>query len=243
MKPNRPKDAPHRIPAWAWRWLAWRTNKKPKPEPKPKPGPKLPLQGCDYVSGPTPAQLKAAGMQFVCRYIAPPGTTYDWKRLRTTEAVGLHRAGLNIVLVFESSAKRATGGSVAGTQDAKYALAELKRLGAPAGTVVYFACDFDAPDYAPKSTSALKKLGPVAHYFDALNKGLGSAAKVGVYGGYWPVARLLNAGLVEWAWQTYAWSGGSWDHRAQLQQYANGKQIGAKSVDLDRAVHYPYGGW
>ena len=252
MRAPRPSGLPHKIPAWAWKWLRWRTRKPaPKPAPKPTPlpappAPKLPIQGCDYVSGPSPSALKAAHMRFVCRYIAPPGSAYDWKRLATAEASALHKAGLPIVLVFESSEKRATGGSVAGSQDAGYALLELHRLGAAAPVGAAFACDFDVPDYAPKlantHANALAKLGPVGAYFKAIRPKL-AGRQLGAYGGYWVIKRLFDAGLIDWGWQTYAWSAGLWDPRAQLQQYANGRQVGGHQVDLDRAVHYPYGQW
>jgi hypothetical protein len=57
------------------------------------------------------------------------------------------------------------------------------------------------------------------------------------------VGAMFDAGLVAFGWQTYAWSHGHWDPRAQLQQYRNDQFIGGVSVDFDRAVAADFGQW
>lgn len=175
--------------------------------------------------------LKRSGVRFVCRYIAPPGNvSYDWKRITKTEADAIRKAGLGLVLVFESSASRALGGLAAGRSDAASAQAECKRLGL-ADVPVYFAVDFDA------QAADMEK---VKGYIAGAAAGLGKQ-RTGIYGGIRPVAGVLGAGLCHYAWQTYAWSGGQWDSRAQLRQYQNGVTIAGLSCDRDRAMADDFG--
>ena len=54
---------------------------------------------------------------------------------------------------------------------------------------------------------------------------------------------MFDAGLVAFGWQTYAWSAGQWDNRAQIQQYRNDQLIGGVSVDFDRATADDFGQW
>jgi hypothetical protein len=99
--------------------------------------------------------------------------------------------------------------------------------GFPLGArVLYFAVDFEL-----QSSEA----GTVASYFRCADRVVG-VSRVGAYGGIQTVRVLFNSRLIRYGWQTYAWSGGQWDSRAQLQQYQNGS-----SVDLDRAVSSDYG--
>src|SRR5206468_7721015 len=46
-----------------------------------------------------------------------------------------------------------------------------------------------------------------------------------------------------WGWQTYAWSGGKWDARAQIQQYSNDHVINGVGCDYNRAMADDYGQW
>lgn len=245
MTTRRPSGIPKRIPAWAWKWLRWRTRHKPKPPtpgpvptptppkpPKPPkpPAPKLPLQGCDYVSGPTPAQLKAAGIHFVCRYLSTPGNP---KNLTKTEATALHKAGISIVLVFETTANRALSGKTAGEEDARSAHRQAQALGAPASIPIYFAVDFDA---------TTTQQAAINNYFRGAADVLGKD-RVGIYGGFYPVSRTIAAGVCTYAWQAYAWSGGQWHVGNHIEQYQNGAHIAGHSVDLDRAKKAAYGQW
>lgn len=204
------------------------------------------LFGVDCTSSPPVDALKAANVGFVYRYIAPPGNIYDWKRVSAAEIKRLHDADIAVGLVFETSAKRAAAGKTAGSFDgdaAKQVLADLK---APDTVVPCFAVDFDIPDYAPNlantPANAMKKLGPVYDYFNAANMVLG-VNRTGGYGGYWAIKRLFDAGLISVGWQTYAWSAGQWDPRAQVQQYSNGHKMGGVSVDYDRAIVAQFGQW
>jgi len=187
-----------------------------------------PRFGIDYAWGtPSVKSFRNAGVSFVCRYLSPEGNT---KNLRKGERRALAAAKVDIVTVWETTAERARDGHAAGVADAQLAKAELQRLGAPPHAVVFFAVDFD------------DQRAPVGDYFKGAASVLG-VERVGVYGGFAVVRRLLNAELVRFAWQTYAWSGGAWDHRAQLRQFSNDHTIGGVSVDFDRAVAANFGQW
>jgi hypothetical protein len=190
--------------------------------------------GVDYSSGrPAHAALKAAGAKFAGRYVGSTirGTGRSAKWLTPGEAVALHGDGLDIVVIFETSAKRADGGRAAGLADAHAAVAELAYCGAPANTAVYFAVDWDT-DVGPLITA----------YFKAIAEVLG-LARVGAYGGFRVIRALFDAHLITYGMQTYAWSNGQWDARAQIQQYSNGRTLGGASVDYDRAMRADFGQW
>lgn len=151
---------------------------------------------------PTPAAIKAAGACGVMRYLSHSGPP---KNLTTAEATALHQAGLSIGLVYESTANRAGKGSQAGCQDATFAYDQAHDLGVPGGTVIFFAVDFDTTADA------------VTPYF----KGVASVPTAylpGVYGSLQVVDGLMSCGIVQWGWQTVAWSGGKLSDRAHLYQ-------------------------
>src|SRR5262245_18859177 len=188
--------------------------------------------GLDYATGNVDARcLRNFGARFVCRYLAPPGSIYDWKRLTSGEVERITQAGLGLVLVFESSAARARGGRPAGKADSATARDAVIRLGLPPGAPVYFAVDFDA---TPGDQAAINA------YLDGAAEVIGRN-RVGIYGGFYPVRRALDAGKARYAWQTYAWSGGQWDPRAHIQQYSNGHRVCGISVDYDRSMTDDFG--
>ncbi|MDN3352440.1 glycoside hydrolase domain-containing protein [Actinomadura sp. DC4] len=187
-------------------------------------------EGIDYAFGrPTMAALKSAGITFVCRYLSHSPS----KNLTSSEARTLTDAGIWIVVVWETTAKRALDGRAAGAADATSARAQARDCGMPDDRPVYFAVDWDASSGQQSAINA---------YLDGAASVLGRE-QVGIYGGYGPVKRALDGGHARWAWQTYAWSGGKWDSRAQLQQYSNGHTIGGVGCDYDRAEADDYGQW
>ncbi len=208
----------------------------------------------DYSTArPSMATLKAAGVTAVGRYIgwdSVPGFASIGKNITRAEAGHLLGAGFEIFLAFEYAADAALQGHVQGSKDGHLATEQLHGLGAPRDMAAYFAVDFDLRDYAPSSSNPEKKLGPVADYFAAI-RALRPAYQVGGYGGYWAVSRLLDAGLIDLAWQASAWSprnkDGSvkFDERAVLRQKLGTPLPGA---DLDtvreHTAHGPdYGQW
>jgi len=189
-----------------------------------------PREGVDYVSGPSPAALKRAGKDFVCRYVSTPGNP---KNITKTEVKFLQKANIDIVIVFETTAARSLAGYSAGVYDATSALEQAKAAGGPADSAIYFAVDFDATE--DEQLVINRYLLGAAH---VLGKN-----KVGVYGGIWVVKRALEAGICKYGWQTYAWSGGRLYEKAHIYQYKNGVYIAGANCDLDRAYRADFGQW
>jgi hypothetical protein len=167
----------------------------------------------------------------VCRYLSTPGNP---KNLTKTRVFLLRTAGFKIVTVFETTANRALTGDGAGkVVDARSAQAQLVALGAPVDAPVYFAVDFDATATQQAGDQRLP-----AAAASVLGKN-----RVGIYGGYWPVKRALDAGVCKYAWQTYAWSGGKWDQRAHIRQVKNGQRLAGLTVDFNESQKPDYGQW
>ena len=231
-----------------WKWLkanklrlVGQVSTAPAPKPPKPPAPFTPLKGIDYAwQHPAPAEIKKDGYGFAFRYFSDDHT----KDLSLGEAKALHADGIAIGVVWESTSNRALDGYLAGKKDAQIALAKLKAVGNPDG-VVYFALDFDVPDYAKLLPDfpvfAIRKLGPVAHYFAGILSVI-PVARVGGYGGYYPIKRLFDAKLISYGWQTLAWSGGRWEPRAQVRQ-VGGAVVGGVKCDLNKAMHPDYGVW
>jgi hypothetical protein len=170
--------------------------------------------------------MKAAGVSFVCRYLSSePG-----KGLTAAEARGYSAAGLDLVTVWETTADRALAGEAAGEIDAKLARAMAAKCGQPPGRPIYFAVDLETTAHA------------VAPYFHGVAKVLGPAG-AGVYGSYAVCSGLLGAHIIDYDWQTYAWSNGAWFAGAHLQQYSNGHRLDGVEVDYDRSTAPDFGQW
>lgn len=182
----------------------------------------------DYsFSRPDPTHIKSQGFEGVLRYLSPNAG----KNLEAGERDALRAAGLAIGLVWEWYAARAKEGRAAGLADGNAALNQANALGFPQFLPIYFAVDFDATE---------ADQGPINAYFGGVRDAMGGR-KVGVYAGFWPLKRLFDAQLVQYGWQTYAWSGGNWDPRAQLRQTLNGQWGG--QVDFDESTVADCGVW
>jgi|SRR5580704_6677839 hypothetical protein len=178
-------------------------------------------------------QIKVAGYDFVARYLSRSA----WKVISADEAQMLLAADLAIVLVYEdgptaidyfSSAR----GQVDGTRAAQQAIA----LGAPEGTTIYFAIDYDASD---EDLS-----GPITQYFQGIVNSLrGFAAannphyRVGVYGSGAACLAITGAGLATQGWlaQATGWSGHGAYTSWSISQGMPGTACGM-SVDPDTAI-------
>jgi hypothetical protein len=189
--------------------------------------------GIDYawhntVTDAVAKELVKAGVTFVGRYYS---NNNDSKNLSPGEVKALSKHDIDIVCFWESTATEAENGYAAGVADAKRALVEAKEDGMPSDRPIYFAIDEDAT------------VGPhITAYFKGVASVIG-LKRTGVYGGIRVVRGLFDARLIEWAFQTYAWSGGKWDARAQFRQYSNGHTVAGISCDYDTAVAKDFGQW
>jgi hypothetical protein len=187
-------------------------------------------KGIDYAygNGLTVATMKANGVTFACRYLSGG----SGKDITKAELSNLLKGGIDVCLVWETTAGRAMSGSPGGQRDATRAKAQADGLGLK-GIPVYFAVDFDA-SAAQQPT--------INGYLDGAGLVLGKN-RVGLYAGYGPVKRAFDAKKIAYGWQTYAWSGGKWEIRAQLRQFHNNVPMGPTTVDLDQAISMDFGQW
>lgn len=188
-------------------------------------------KGIDYAwADPKPATscLTQNGVTFIARYFS-----YDLsKDLTQAELNNAVAAGIDVVVVWETTANRMLGGRNAGVSDAKEALRRADALGMT-NVPIYFACDWDATESEQAAINA---------YMDGVISVIGKA-RAGIYAGYYPGKRTLDAGKATYLWQTYAWSGGQWDARAQLRQVQNGVTVCGTSADWDESWADNYGQW
>ncbi|MEY9855961.1 peptidoglycan hydrolase-like protein with peptidoglycan-binding domain [Catenulispora sp. GAS73] len=195
------------------------------------------VYGIDYSDASlTAASVAAAGYGFVCRYLSWLPNT---KVLTLSEAQALTAAGLGIVSNWESDGLQSwqTGvpsdpysqGAGHATEAQRQALAD----GMPSTRPIYFSVDFDLQ---PSMYAALNS------YFDGVASVIGRS-RTGAYAGYHVIQELFNNGKIAWGWQTYAWSGGNWDGRAQLRQVQNDITVAGKDADLDQAMAADFGQW
>jgi hypothetical protein len=174
------------------------------------------------------------GVNGVIRYLSRDAR----KTITVAEMQQLHGWGIGTALVYEDQAQRAEDPSLA-KADAQLCAAGMQQLGVPHGRPVYVAIDWDIKDYAPGSSLASAKLGPVGDYLHEFETVTAAAGYImGVYGGYWAVSRAIDAGLTSWTWQAIAWSpvkGGipQQDHRIRL--YQTGMQVLGGNADLNLA--------
>lgn len=181
-------------------------------------------EGVDYSTArPSLTALVAAGKQFAVRYLC-------WlpnpKAVTRAEALKLWAAGINLILVWETTERAAMGGRGAGRQHAAEAVRQAKALGFPDDVVIYFAVDFN-----PQPS----ELSTINAYFDGICEVM-PWSRVGVYGGLRTIVAAKDQSWARFLWQTYAWSGGVWHQSAHARQYHNGVTIGGGDLDLDLAM-------
>lgn len=188
-------------------------------------------EGIDYAWGrPRPSVIKTTGRTFVVRYLSRDTTG---KTLTQPEVEALTGAGLWIACVFEDAARQPMGGRLTGREDARFAAAQAASLGMPPDRPIYFAVDWDV---------LVGEIPVVIAYLRGVADVIG-IERTGVYGGLGIVQEAFAAEAATWAWQTYAWSGGGWDPRAQLRQYSNDHLLDGVSVDYCRSTVDDFGQW
>jgi len=188
------------------------------------------MLGVDYTSGPSVVALKAESVAFVCRYLCVVNPLTKAKILTPEEAQALSRGGLFLVSNYEWYASRAREGAASGKKDAETAAAQHANCGGPADRPIFFSVDEDVEG------------AQVADYFRGVASVIG-LSRTGAYGSYKVIKYLFDNRLTAWGWQTYAWSAGEWDERAQLRQEQNSKSIGGHAVDYDRSIASDFGQW
>ncbi len=145
--------------------------------------------------------LKQQGVTTVIRYYNfTNSTVFPNKKLELPEAEALTANGLQIAVVFQQRQNQASDfsdlkGFAAGREAFRHA---QNSIGQPAGSGIYFSCDFDA------SNSEIRN--NIIPYFQGVRRAFeqesgGTAAyRVGVYGSGLTSTTLTNEGLIELVW-------------------------------------------
>jgi hypothetical protein len=94
----------------------------------------------DCTSLPAIADLKAAEVESVARYLGPQDLS---KVISRSEVELLAREGIGLILVWENFAKDWMSGAYGGLVDSREAVRQANALGYPLGSCIYGACDFD----------------------------------------------------------------------------------------------------
>ena len=184
--------------------------------------------GLDYAgSSPGAAAVKAAGYNFVARYLS----RYTSKVITAGEYLDMSGNGVGVVVVFEDSANQALNGYNQGVADAQFALGQARSVGWPENRPIYFAVDFDI---APAQKAV------AGEYMKGVASVLG-VGRVGAYGGYWWIKYCVDNGLASFFWQAIAWSGGMVHPNANLFQRLGGTTVNGTSCDINDALQPDYG--
>jgi glycoside hydrolase-like protein len=179
-----------------------------------------------------PQTARNQGYAGIIGYVSQDDTG---KNLTADDAARIHGVGLDVGLVYEYNPQSALGGLAQGWADAGIAVAHARSIGAPAGTCLYAAVDFNA------STGELGTIYTYALGYQATVQASGYRA--GVYAGFPVVDYLAKSGYTGLLWQTYAWSESKWSDRANVRQVANGIIIAGADVDRDEAETPDWGQW
>jgi Rv2525c-like, glycoside hydrolase-like domain len=185
-----------------------------------------PVLGLDSIQRVPSSALFHTGVHFEARYIVPGNP----KSLTRAELATLQRYGTRVVAVWEDGAMDMLGGYQAGKWAAQRAQRGLTSLGIP-GAAIYFAADFAVSP---------QQQGAVNDYLRGAASVVG-LRRTGLYGSYGAIKGAFDARVIQYGWQTYAWSGGLWDPRAALRQYSVDQYRAGTVVDLNVAVHRDYG--
>lgn len=185
------------------------------------------IEGVDFSwARPSIRTLKNNGKKFVCRYIG----NFGGKSASKTELANYRANGINIVLNYEGGGRELLNGYNYGITLGKTADASVRALGFP-GAVIYFSVDFDAQPWQQAAINAT---------LDGIASVIGRN-RVGIYGGYYLIKRVADAGKASFFWQTLAWSWGHVDPRVHLYQWSVNRKLDGSDVDFTRALKTYYG--
>jgi glycoside hydrolase-like protein len=187
--------------------------------------------GLDFSWGrPSVPAILAGGYTFVLRYLSWSTTG---KNLTKAEADSYLAAGIKVCSNWEYYADACLGGYWQGYDDAVEAARQHTACGGPPDAPIYFSVDWDCQDW---------EYPAVYDYFTGVADVIGRE-RTAAYGGYDPIRWLYNDSMITYGWQTYAWSGGKWDARAQIRQVQNGITVDGADCDRNEAWAADYGAW
>lgn len=150
------------------------------------------------------AQLKQMGVETIIRYITT--NTVGEKCVKPEEARAMAIADIKLGLVFEvwggsDNFRHNDINADTGRSHGQFAASWAPRVGAPSGTIIWFAIDNDA------SPAQIARL--VLPYFRSVREAMGGAFRVGIYGPGDACRAVVEDGAADAAWLSNAmgWSG------------------------------------
>lgn len=183
-------------------------------------------------------KAKADGVVAVPRYL---------KNLSASEVTAISAAGMKIVSIFETTAKRALGGPIAGAQDGAKALQMARALKQPQGSAIYATADFDV---LPVDQSVV--LAYFVAFKTALNPTYATPAPytLGVYANGAICQAALDRGIADYTWlaggmgmrgsRDFAQSGCA----TMIQDVGDRQHLNLGiSIDSDQIEAADFGGW
>ena len=175
-------------------------------------------KGVDYAfARPSLSALKSEGYTFVARYLSYDNSSTHGKILFTAEAEAPSRRPASTSCRTGSTPP--TTRSTATTPASPTPRSPSRRPPPPVRRPI------GPSTSASTSTPRRRSRPPINAYLDGVASVIGRN-RTGAYGGYYVIKRAFDAGKITWGWQTYAWSGGQWDPRAQFRQTSNGITAG-----------------
>lgn len=190
------------------------------------------MRGVDFAAGrPGAAAIKAAGFDFVVRYLSDGGPSLPGKLLLPEEFRDYLDHDVAVVFMWETTADRMLAGHDGGLTDAMDAIHYLATVikAPPPIRCIYFAADWDAtPAQQAQIDSYLQAVASVIH-----------PSATGVYGGFWPLWRA--GGEAPWKEQTVAWSGDNRIDGGHLYQDGTTTTINGIECDIVLALEVDFG--
>lgn len=179
-----------------------------------------------------PSALVMAGMSFIIGYLSEDTTG---KNLTKNWVQSYLRNGISVVFVYEYGEDQPLQGDGRGASDAVKMCNWATEIGAPENVALYVALDRDFPTSSyPVIDSYVSAWTHVCHHW---------GFRSGAYGKFDLIRGILDRGLCDFGWQTYAWSHDQWDPRVAIRQTVNGTHVAGHVVDLDTATLFDFGQW
>jgi len=172
--------------------------------------------------------IKAAGYDFVIRYISPDTQNFRNKQVTPTEIKELHANGVAVGFVWETLPTNADYfDEVRAGADATEAILVLTRLGVPKSVEIAFTVDYDAQP---------GDQGRIDAYFAVVQKRMKAVGWLeGDYGSRAVIAHLQAKGLAHDGWQSLSKGWRDGNAEPTMIQLAETKILGL-DCDTDTAT-------